>query len=377
MTTLSSVRTYRFPAIDRVVHGEGAVLRIPKIIAELNKRRVFVITGRTLATKTPVVDALVDSLGASYVGQFAGMRQHAPKADIDLAVGAARDAGADCLIGIGGSSVTDATKIIALDLLAPHAPQSAMPHILVPTTLSAGEYTPASGMTGDVAGVKTYVVDPRMAPFAVVLDPAITVHTPMPLWLSTGIKSIDHACEMLWSSRAHPITNVLAVESLRLLIDGLRQTFADPSNLAARLQCQLGGWMSMSGVSNVQVYLSHTLGHQIGARWDVPHGVTSGITLPAVMRFLQVDAPVAMSVIARSFGVENFGLSPEASAVRGSRALQEFVESMQLPTRLRDVGAKRHDFAAVAQATVTAGSATGFAGSISAGQIEGLLDEMW
>ena len=273
------IRTYRFPAIDRVVHGAGSISRVPRIVEELGARRVFIVTGRTLSTTTPLILDLEVSLVDRYAGTFAEMGQHAPKADIDRAVALARSRGADCLIGFGGSSVTDATKIMAVQLLGADEPQAAMPQILIPTTLSAGEYTPASGMTGDVPGVKTYVVDPRMAPFAVVLDPVVTLPTPMPLWLSTGVKTIDHACEMIWGPRAHPVTTTLAIEALRLVHENLPITQRDPSNLVARQNCQLAGWLSMSGVSNVQVYLSHTLGHQIGARWDVPHGVTSGITL--------------------------------------------------------------------------------------------------
>src|SRR5262249_3217383 len=147
---------------------------------------------------------------------FVGIGQHAPRGDIDAATAAARDAGADLLIGYGGSSVTDGTKIVALALIG-DGPQSVMPQILVPTTLSAGEYTPASGMTGDVPGVKTYVADPRMAPYAVVLDPMITLATPLELWLSSGMKSIDHACETVWGPRAHPFTDTLALEALRRL----------------------------------------------------------------------------------------------------------------------------------------------------------------
>ncbi len=372
-----SARSYRFPAIDRVVHGEGSIAKVSEIVKELNKQKVFVITGRSLATKTPVVDALLHDLGPLHAGTFAEMGQHAPKRDIDRAAQRARDCNADCLIGIGGSSVTDATKIVAVDLLAKNDSQRAMPQILIPTTLSAGEYTPASGMTGEVHGVKTYVVDPRMAPFAVVLDPAITVHTPMDLWLSTGVKSIDHACEMLWGPKAHPFTDTLSAEALRTLVVNLPLTLRETQDLVARERCQIAGWMSMSGVSNVQVYLSHTLGHQIGARWDVPHGFTSGITLPAVMRLLQREAPGAMPVIASAFGVDTVGLSVADVAEKGAVAIEEFVRSLGLPTRLRDVGAVQAEFPAVAAATADAGRATGFGGSVIVEEIEGLLEAMW
>src|SRR4029079_13754861 len=153
-----------------------------------------------------LVSDLTSAIGSRGVGAFGRMRAHAPRADIDDTVALARELDADFLIGYGGSSVTDATKIVALRLMeAGHRAHVAQ--ILIPTTLSSGEWTPAAGMTGDVPGVKTYVADPRMAPFAIVLDPEVTLATPLDLWLSTGIKIVDHACEMLGGPRSHPFTD--------------------------------------------------------------------------------------------------------------------------------------------------------------------------
>jgi alcohol dehydrogenase class IV len=368
-----TIRSYRFPNIDRVVHGAGAVRKIERLLEELGSERALILTGNTLATQTPIIAAIVDQLGSRCVGVYSGLRQHAPKRDIDEATVIAERLQADALVGIGGSSVTDATKIVAVRRLGATKPQSAMPQILVPTTLSAGEYTPASGMTGDIPGVKTYVVDPRMAPFAVVLDPEITLHTPDLLWRSTGLKSIEHACEMLWSPKAHPLSTALSNEALRLLIAGLHTTLRVRDDLDARLQCQIAGWMSMSGVMNVQVYLSHTLGHQIGARWDVPHGYTSGITLPAVMRFMAASAPEPVAHIGAAF----LDAQREHHSGDGAQALVNFVASLGLPTTLREVHASRDDFGAVAAATIIAGRATGFAGDITESDVVQLLEDMW
>jgi alcohol dehydrogenase len=369
-------RSYLLPKIDRVVHGAGAIGRVPRLADELGRSRAFIVTSRTLASSTSLVSDLEVALGDRHAGTFVGIGQHAPRADVDAATEAARDAGADLLVGYGGSSVTDGTKIVALALLG-ERPHEAMPQILVPTTLSAGEYTPAAGMTGDVPGVKTYVADPRMAPFAVVLDPAVTLTTPMELWLSSGMKSIDHACETVWGPRAHPFTDTLALETLRRLPATLRATRDEPADLDARLDAQLAAWMSMAGVVNVQVYLSHTLGHQIGARWDVPHGITSGVTLPPVMRFLRRQSPGAMVKVAAALGVATDGMSTRDACDAGADALVALVASLGLPGRLRDVGADRGDFTDVARAAHEAGRATGFGGDVSVDELEQLLDAMW
>ena len=357
-------RTYRFPAIDRVVHGAGAAAEVPAIVEELGAHRVLIITGRTLAEQTDQIVALERALRGAHVGTFARMRAHAPRADVDDAIEVVQATDADLLIGYGGSSVTDATKIVAV-----RSGEDAIRQIHIPTTLSSGEWTPASGMTGDIAGVKTYVVDPRMAPHTIVLDPEVTLNTPMELWLSTGMKAIDHACEAMWGPRAHPMTNTLATEAIRTLRATLARTRATPEDLDAREASQIAGWMSMAGVVNVRVHLSHTLGHQIGARWDVPHGLTSGITLPVVMRHLTAENPTGVERVAAAFDAP--------TAVAGADAITALVESLRLPTRLRDVGADRADFPVVADATLAAGKATGYVPTGGTDTLVALLNKMW
>jgi alcohol dehydrogenase class IV len=357
-------RTFRFPAVDRVVHGAGAVRAVPGLVDELGATRVVVVTGRTLASTTPLVADLTAALGDRHAATFDRMRAHAPRVDIDDAIALVRDVDADLLVGFGGSSVTDATKIVAV-----RSGDAAIRQVHVPTTLSSGEWTPASGMTGDEPGVKTYVVDPHMAPFAIVLDPEVTLATPRELWLSTGIKAVDHACEAMWGPRPHPFTDTLATQAIRTLRVALPATAMHPDDLDARLDAQLAGWMSMAGVVNVRVHLSHTLGHQIGARWHVPHGITSGITLPAVMRHVEAENPAGVARVAAAFDAP--------TVAGGADAITALVTSLGLPTRLRDVGADRADFPAVAAATLAAGKATGYVPTGGADSLVTLLDQMW
>ncbi len=357
-------RTFRFPAIDRVVHGPGAVDAVPSLASELRARRVMIVTGQSLATGTDLIAVLEAALGDHHVATFSRMRAHAPRVDVDAAIAMVGECGADLLIGYGGSSVTDATKIVAV-----RSGPEPIPHVLVPTTLSSGEWTPASGMTGDVPGVKTYVVDPAMAPFAIVLDPVVTLPTPRELWLSTGMKAVDHACEAMWGPRAHPVTDTLAERAIRTLRRTLPRSAADPADLDARLDSQIAGWMSMAGVVNVRVHLSHTLGHQIGARWDVPHGITSGITLPPVMRYMEAENPTGTAAVAAAFDA--------ASVVGGADAIGALVASLGLPTRLREVGADPADFAAVAQATLDAGRATGYVPTGGVDSLVALIESMY
>ncbi len=362
-----ALRTFnhRFARIEQVIDGAGAVSRVPSVLERLGAQRVLIVSNRSLATGTPLINALEAAMGDRHAATFATMRAHAPAVDVEAAVQQATAVRADALVGYGGSSVTDATKIVA-KLLAERG-AAPLPFVLVPTTLSAGEYTAAAGMTGEVPGVKTYVVDPCMAAHTVVLDPEVGLHTPLRLWLSTGMKTVDHACEALWGPRRHPITDALAVEALRLIVPALERTAQDPNDLDARLDAQIAGFLSMHCVQHSVVYLAHVLGHQIAARWDVEHGITSCITLPVVMQYLYDGAPEAMALVAGALGV---------GASDGPAALTALVGRLGLPSRLREVGADRREFGVVAEATIAAGAQLGIAAP-PASDLVALLDQMW
>jgi alcohol dehydrogenase class IV len=120
----------------------------------------------------------------------------------------------------------------------------------------------------------------------VILDPAITVHTPEWLWLSTGVRAVDHCVEGLCSHEANSFADAQALKGLSLLAQGLPRVKANPKDLAARLDCQIGTWLSMGPLaSGVPMGASHGIGYVLGALHDVPHGHTSCIMLPAVMRW--------------------------------------------------------------------------------------------
>jgi alcohol dehydrogenase len=146
--------------------------------------------------------------------------------------------------------------------------------------------------------------------------------------------------------------------------------------LDARLDCQLAGWMSMAGIVNVRVHLSHTLGHQIAARWDVGHGITSCITVPPVLRFMAAEHPDGVRRVADAFDIAG-NRDIEVVASETAAAIAAFVAELGLPSRLRQVGARREDFAAVAEATVAAGQATGYVPSGGTDALVALLDAMW
>jgi alcohol dehydrogenase class IV len=208
--------------------------------------------------------------------------------------------------------------------------------ISVPTTVSGGEFSDISGITNEKSKVKEMFRHPRVMPSAVILDPAITVHTPEWLWLSTGIRAVDHCVEGFCSNEAHPYSEAQALRGLSLLASALPRVKANPRDIDARLDCQLGTWLSMGSlVAGVPMGASHGIGYVLGGGFDVPHGYTSCVMLPAVMRWNKATNAARQAEISAAMG------QPGKDA---GDALDQLIRGLGMPRSLRDINIGREHF---------------------------------
>ena len=355
---------YRFPAMEQVVFGTPYPEAVAKEIDRLDARAVFVLASGTLDRETDAVERLRRALGNRLAGVCARIGAHTPRDDVVAAANMAREAGADLLVTLGGGSVTDAAKMVALCLgngvtepaqldglrariaadgtiTRPEVKPPALRTIAIPTTLSAGEFTASAGCTDTARHVKESYGQPLMMPRTVVLDPEASVHTPEWLFLSTGIRAVDHAVEDVCSVNGQPLSEGAAYHALRLLGSGLKAVKANPADREARLDCQIGAWMSMVGSqTGVSKGASHGIGHVLGGTAHVPHGYTSCVMLPHVLRFNhEVNAEKQARV------ADALGRPGEAAA----DVVAALITDLGLPTRLRDVGVREEQLDLIAE----------------------------
>jgi maleylacetate reductase len=354
---------HRTPPMDRVIYGLPLAEALGDEISRIGARAVYILASGTLHRQTDVVEIVRRVLGIRLAGVCAKIGAHTPRSDVVAVANQARAAKADLLLTVGGGSVTDAAKMVGLclgnDIAAPEQldrlratttpdgrterpavrPPS-LRSIDVPTTLSAGEFTAFAGCTDTVRHVKESFAHPLMMPLTVILDPAVTVHTPEWLFLSTGIRAVDHAVEDICSINPSPISDGMALQALRLLSAGLPGVKANPGDLEARLNCQLGAWLSIIGAQNgVHKGASHGIGHVLGGTAGVPHGYTSCVMLPHVLRFNEPVNAHRQRWISEALG------RPDAKAADAVAAL---IAGLGLPGTLRDVGVKPEQLDAIA-----------------------------
>ena len=344
---------HRYPPMERVIYGVPLAEALAQEIERIGANAVYVLASGTLARQTDVVDRVRGVLGNKLAGVCAKIGAHTPRVDVVAAANAAREARADVLLTVGGGSVTDAAKMVGLclgnDVTAPEQLDAfrAQIHpdgrterppvnppgvrsIAVPTTLSAGEFTWFAGCTDTVRQVKESYGHALMMPRSVILDPAATVHTPEWLFLSTGIRAVDHAVEDICSINPQPLSDGTSIHALRLLGRGLTAVKADPGDLEARLDCQLGAWMSIMGSQNgVTKGASHGIGHVLGGTADVPHGYTSCVMLPHVLRFNAGVNAERQAWVSEALG---------KPGVAAADAVAALIAALGLPGTLRDVG---------------------------------------
>ncbi|MCW5654026.1 iron-containing alcohol dehydrogenase [Hydrogenophaga sp.] len=351
-------------ATERIYVGEPVATALTHELESTGRRRAFIVCSRTLATATPAVAALQQALGERHVGTFHEVPPHSSRAAVLAVAAQARAAGADALVAIGGGSIIDTTKVVALCLkhgLTTHEGMDAyrvqvdpqgqrlppafegpdVPVIAVPTTLSGAEFYETGGITNERECRKQSFGHRRMVPRAIILDPAITLHTPHWLWISTGVRAIDHAVETLGSLRSNAYGDALAESALRTLVEALPRSHVQPHDLAARGRCMTATWQSMTPLAaGIPMGISHATGHVLGGSFGVSHGHTSCVVAPSSLAFNQGFNGERQLRISASLG--------DAHAP-ASALLDRLIRSLGMPRSLAEVGFDRRDIPRLAE----------------------------
>ena len=354
--------------------------------------KAYILASTSLSKQTNHVKNLEAALALDHVATWTGVRPHTPFDDLVPIINDMREKKADCLITLGGGSLADGAKIIIYALAndvktledleamveqtekdkatgnqfsdrSTAGKEPTVPIICIPTTLSAGEYSKVGGGTNPRTHQKSLLTHPKMYPSLVILDPALSTTTPEWVWLSTGVRSIDHCVECICSLQSTPDATVdeAAEKSLGMLLRGLLRTKKDPQDLDARLDCQLAAnYVLVMLLYAPEVLLaggSHGIGHQLGPL-GVGHGQTSCVLLPAVLKYNKKQngdkQEKVKEIIWRepivATALEEAGLTREDSDA--SDALRVVFQVLGMPATLKEVGVGRDKFDVIARNSI-------------------------
>ncbi|EWG41157.1 hypothetical protein FVEG_15241 [Fusarium verticillioides 7600] len=330
--------------------------------------RVYVICSKSLAQSTDALDRLRSALDSRIVGVRIGISPHTPIAQVLEVVNDASKLDVDCLMTLGAGSLTDAAKLVRLALansatteaemntlwgtsksntaLRSNISKPTIPLIHIPTSLSGGEFQAIAGGTESQGHAKRTFHCEGVDPELVIQDPELCLTTPEWVWLSTGIRAVDHCVETLCSLVSNDKADEWSKKGLVKLVTGLLASKADQKSLQARHLCHQGVVSSMCAVSSgVPLGASHAIGHQLGPL-GVGHGETSCILLPAVCKFNYAKkANVQRQEVVRDLLLEQDEVRQllqakglDKSVVSLADILDVFISALGMPRSLEEVG---------------------------------------
>lgn len=343
--------------------GVGSVVKLAQVLAATGCANAVIVTDAGLAA-TPVVAAVRAAAADAGVAVTTFSGVHANPTTDDLAAGADVVAGfaqtaVAALIAVGGGSSIDAAKGIALaavnsqrgrelDYRADFAAR-ALPIVAVPTTAGTGAETNAFGLVTDPGTRKKfYVGHASTMPVAAILDPELTLGLPRALIAATGFDALTHAIESYLSVRANPWADGIALQAIKMVAGYLARSCADGTDLEARSQLLLAAHMAGIGMATTGLGLVHAIGHALGGRYDIPHGVTLAMVLPQVLRFSEPVRAQRLAMIAFALDAGDAGRDSAWNAAAAIDALTTLRDSIGLAVRPADFGIAEQDFAAIA-----------------------------
>jgi alcohol dehydrogenase class IV len=358
---------------QQVIFGAGVVEKIADVLAQNDFARALLVTTRSQRANGNVA-RLQNLLGAKLVAVFDATQPHVPQSNVDTTTQLARETNADVLIVLGGGSAIGVAKATAHTL---RSPVSTLAIIAIPTTYAGSEMTPVFGVTRERDGVarKETVNDARIVPRVVLYDALLTLDVPRDLTASTGVNAFAHCVEAAYSITRNPLSSAAALSGARMIYHALPRCVEHGADLQARSEMLQGAYLAGVALGNVAMGLHHGVCHVLGGTLNLPHGMANAIVLPHAIRFNVELCAAELAQLARGIGID--AESDELAARELGKRVALWIQHMQLPTRLRDVGVREQDLALVTQLATQSKTVQNNPRKVSEQEMGRFLRELW
>lgn len=340
---LSDSLRYRAYMPTRVTCAAGAAEKLARFSADAGIKRALLLSDRGLL---PLVEKIATQLSTLHAATFVDV---APDTGIDIIDAAAelgRNVNADGVISLGGGSVIDTAKCVAVALskggsIRPWIGtntikgESVVPHLCIPTTAGTGsEVTPAAVVRDGTS--KLIFWDDSLYPKACILDPLLTTSLPPGLTAATGMDALTHAIEAIHSVSNTPSTDALALHAIELIGSNIRDVVHNGSDITRRMSLLVASNLAGQAIANAFLGSVHALAHAVGAHSRVHHGTANAIILPHVMKLNFPVCTERYALVGRALNVPAGNV--EEMALRAIQRVEMLIREIALPSRLRDVG---------------------------------------
>ncbi|MHD0317636.1 lactaldehyde reductase [Fusobacterium sp. THCT1E2] len=342
--------------------GVGCRAELANEVKARGYKKALLVSDKVLAECGVLgkVKEILDKAEIAY-GEFTDIKQNPTIKNCKDGLRAFNKAEADFIIAVGGGSVIDTAKAVAIVKNNPEfadirslegvAPthSKCVPIIALPTTCgTAAEVTINYVITDEENNRKMVCVDPKDIPLVAIVDAELMASMPPKLIASTGMDALTHAIEGYITKGAHTISDMFEIKSIELIAKHLRGAVAD-RNMEDMDGMSIAQYVAGMGFSNVGLGIVHSMAHPLGAVFDVPHGVANALLLPIVMEFNMSACIDKYGDIARAMGVNTTGLSKEEAAKAAVEAVRKLSKDISIPQTLREINIKKEDLSRLAK----------------------------
>lgn len=353
-----AVRRLYWPAINLI--GPGCVKEIGQEVVNLGKTKALFVTDKVL-NQVGVVKQVTDVLDASGISYviFDDVKPNPTTQNVNDGLKLYQEAGCDFIISLGGGSPQDAAK--AIGILSTNggnivdfegigkSKNKSAPIIAINTTAgTASEVTVNYVITDEVRKIKMVMVDPNSMATIAVNDPELMVKKPAGLTAATGMDALTHAIESYVTKGAFILSDVLSLQAIKFISHSLADAVKNGSDVAARSEMAWGSYVAGLSFSNAGLGIVHSMAHQLGSEYDLPHGVANAILLPYIMEFNLDSAPKKFAEIAEAMGMDiSKAANEQEAALLALEAVRKLSKEVGIPA-LKDTKFNPEDAAKLA-----------------------------
>ncbi|MBN2058954.1 MAG: iron-containing alcohol dehydrogenase [Deltaproteobacteria bacterium] len=326
-----------------IIVGGGASKEVGVQTKKYEARRILLVTGPYMVN-SGLAGRISDILKQEGIAVTLFGDVEPDPTDRNVADGLAAFKGDDCeaIVGLGGGSSMDCAKAISIMTanempISQYAginsvPNKGAPVIAIPTTAGTGAEVTKVAIIGDTErDVKMMILDVNILPDCALVDYQLTMSCPPDLTANVGIDTLVHAVEAYVSVKANPLTDPIALSSIRLISENLLRAFNEPDNQKAREGMTMASLQGGMAFANSSVCLVHGMSRPIGALYHVPHGLSNAVLFPAVTEFSISGSPQRYAVIARAMGYASENDPDNAACSALVEGLKKFNEALKIP----------------------------------------------
>lgn len=351
--------TYNFFTKSNIIFGHGSVKELPVILKEYEAKKVMLVYDSGVK-QAKIADQVLEEIKKAELEViiFDGVIPNPTNNVVEKAAKIAQSAQIDVFVAVGGGSSIDLAKAINILMTNPgkigeyggigQVKNEVLPLIAIPTTAgTSSEITNVSALIDTEKVVKYVIIDNKIVPAKVIIDPEFTMTMPPSVTAATGMDAITHAVESYISNMATPLTEYHSIQGLKYLYQNLPGVVKNGSDLQAREQMLLGCVITGFGFSNANLGLVHAIAHTLSAHFKLAHGMANAAVLPYVMEYNADSCSEKMIDLAKAIGLSVSG-NPEEDKLLFSRELLALIKELGIKT-LSQQGIEEKDLSMLAE----------------------------